>query len=515
MTKATFSGSVWASFLVGLLVGLVLLGAAPGDALAAGKRRVGVDVSGSPAGPIRAAISKVLKHHAFGVASADVSGDSADAIASAAKKGKLAAVIVGEVRDGGKRAKLRVYAADGDLIGEGSWTDHHGAKKLAKAIGRTLWARVGGALSKVKAGDADERSAKASPKAEKAEKPEPPEEKSAEPEDKSTSSRSEETASKSEADADENAGAARKSKSRRPKKKQDEDADEVDGAGATAALTALDLGVGPRFIRRTLTWANTNVTGYDMPLSPAIGLTLAWYPVAHFHGGWASNLGLAASAEFLPSYKSTTKSDGKAYPTPENDYWAGIRGRMPLGPVEGALTLGGGQHAFVFRSGGGSDRSTLATLPDVAYTYARVGLDFRIALPANLSAVVGGGYRYVLDGGKTNYLLQGPSFFPDAKITGLDVTAGLGYRVLPFLEARGGFDLRRYSIATHASGAQPAVPSGTDQTIALWIQAVFVLDGATGTGAAPARKAPPSEDEEPANDEKAESNKPGRKDDEE
>jgi hypothetical protein len=480
------------------LVGLGLLGLAPGVAQAAGKRRVGVDVNGSPAGPIRAAISDVLKHHGYEVASADLSGDSQDAVASAAKKGKLTAVIVGEVRDGGKRAKLRVYAAGGDLIGEGSWTEHGGAKKLAKDIERTLWARVGGALAKAKTGGGDERPARSSDKAEKAseaEKAEPAEETSTEAaEEKSTYSRSEE--SESTDDADEGSSRKAKGKAAKKKKKADE-AEEVDGAGAAPALQALEIGVGPRFIKRTLTWANMAVTGYDMPLSPAIGLTIAWYPVAHFHGGWMSNIGVAISAEYLPSYKSTTKSDGKSYPTPENDYWGGVRGRLPLGPVEAALTLGGGQHAFVFRSGSNSDRATLMTLPDVAYTYARAGLDLRIALPAGFSAALGGGYRYVLNAGETNYLVQGPSFFPNAKITGLDVTAGVGYRVLSFLEARGGFDLRRYSIATHASGAQPAVPSGTDQTIALWLQAVFIIDGAAGAEAAPARKpAPATSDDE-------------------
>jgi hypothetical protein len=120
--------------IVGVALALSLAFFSPGVSLAGGGRRVGVDVTGSPAGPIRSAVADVLKHHGFEVTSVDLSGDSEDAIASAAKKGKLAAVVVGEVRDAGKRAKLRVYGAGGDLIGEGSWTEHGGPKKLAADV---------------------------------------------------------------------------------------------------------------------------------------------------------------------------------------------------------------------------------------------------------------------------------------------------------------------------------------------------------------------------------------------
>jgi hypothetical protein len=238
------------------------------------------------------------------------------------------------------------------------------------------------------------------------------------------------------------------------------------------------------------------VSGYGMGsgVAPAVGVTLAWYPAAHFRGGWPSNIGLAVSAEYLPAYQSQTGA-GVRYPTQENDYWAGVRGRLPLGPVEGAVTLGGGQHAFVFRSGNGNDRAALDKLPDVAYTYVRAALDLRITLPAKLSLSLGGGYRYVLDGGNKNFLVEGPTFFPNAKITGFDATVGVGYRVLPVLEGRAGADLRRYQITTNATGAQPAVASGSDRTLGIFVQAVVLLDGVKGGAAeAPAKAAPPPAD---------------------
>src|SRR5262245_30168578 len=82
----------FAGFFLGLAA-LLLMAGLGGPAHAAGKRRVGVSLNGMPAGPIRAAIGDVLKKHGFEATVPDLSGDSEDAIASAAKQSKLSAVI--------------------------------------------------------------------------------------------------------------------------------------------------------------------------------------------------------------------------------------------------------------------------------------------------------------------------------------------------------------------------------------------------------------------------------------
>jgi hypothetical protein len=476
MTKASSwwrAGRSGRAFVLSIVTGVALSAGPASTALAGAKRRVGVDVNGPHASAVHEAIADVLKHHGFEPTSADLTGDSDDAIASAAKKGHLSAIILGEVKDAGKRAKLRVYGASGDLIGEGSWAEAGGPKKLAGAVERTLWARVGGALAKAR-GEGGKGAGKGAKAAAEPEEAEPAEEKSA-------YSRSEEREATG-ADA-----------GTRSKKKAA--ADEGEGGDAGAG-TALDVGVGVRFFSRALHWVNNTERDYTMGYAPAVGVTLAWYPAAHFRGGWPANIGLAAVAEYTPGLQSKT-DDGTKYPTDANDYSAGVRGRLALGRVEGALTLGGGQHAFIIHSGA-VPRSMLADLPDVAYTYARAGLDLRIALPANLSLTVGGGYRYVLGAGKTNYLLE--ATFPNAKISGFDAGAGLGFRLLPFLEVRGGFDIRRYQITT----GNPAVSSGTDQTLAFWGQLAVLLDGWKG-GAEGGRPPAPSSGGEAKDDPRGDS----------
>jgi hypothetical protein len=79
-----------AGFFLALATSVLMAGLAE-PAQAAGKRRVGISLTGMPAGPIRAAIGDVVKKHGFEATVPDLSGDSEDASASAAKQGKLSA----------------------------------------------------------------------------------------------------------------------------------------------------------------------------------------------------------------------------------------------------------------------------------------------------------------------------------------------------------------------------------------------------------------------------------------
>jgi hypothetical protein len=475
--------SAAAVFLVAFIV------VAWGGSAQAAKRRVGVSVAGPHASGVHDAVAGALKHHGFEATSADVSGESADAIAKAAKDGKLAAVIVGEVRDGGKRFKLRVYGSGGDLIGEGSWAEAGGVRKLEAAVERTLWARIGSSLSKArppqgekgeKAGKA-ETAEKAAPNAEGEEGAGAGEAEKA-PEKGSTYSRSKESET---SPSSEEAEAA--PKKRKKKKAAEEEPEEAAAPGS--AGTALDLAVGPRFVTRNFAWSPQvpALRGYSLGFAPSFGANIAWYPAAHVRGGWVSNLGVATSIEYTPGLVSQT-SDGSRYPTTESDYWGGVRGRLIFGIAQVALTLGAGQHSFIFHSQGTSMRSNLADLPDVKYTYARVGLDLRLDLPSHLALMLGGGYRYVINGGKDNYLIQAPSYFPSSTFLAFDANIAVGYKVISMLEVRAGFDARIYQMT--AGDNTYMVTGANDRYLALWGQLALLIDGYKAGEGGPAATAP-------------------------
>jgi hypothetical protein len=467
----------------------------------AAKRRVGVSINGMPAGPVREAVSDVLKHKGYEVVAPDLSSDSDDAVAQAARQSKLVAVVIGEVREGGKRLKLRVYGSSGDLISEGSWHEAGGPKKLANAVERTLWSRVGSALAKARPAGGGEKPQRAEREVAQ-EEAAPRKEKAAPVEETPTYSRSSDSDSQQEK-SEESEAPRKRGKKRRGG--SDDGAEAVaaksggGGGSSGAAGRALDLGVSSRFIMRNLSWAGNTLSSYSLlPPAPALGATVSWYPAAHVMSGWQSNLGLYVGVEYTPGLSSQRKDAMTGaitkFPTQESDYAGGVQGRLVFGPVEGALQLGGGQHGFIFRSGAGADRAMLAALPDVKYTYLRAGLDARIKLPSNFSLQLGGGYRAVLGAGNVNYLLEANAFVPNAKIAGFDGMAAVGYRFLPVLEGRGGFDIRRYAITSSANNMSMTT-AGVDQYLAFWVQLAVVLDGsgasAGGSDDEDAEEAPP------------------------
>jgi hypothetical protein len=514
MTKAS-SSSRGRAAAVAVLAFAALVFDVHGGVAQAAKRRVGVTVNGSPSNHARAAIGKVLKRHGFEVVSPDLGGETGDAIAAAAKQGRLAAVVVGEVKEAGKRLKLRVYGASGDLIGESSWAEKAGPKKVAAVVERTMWTRVGGSLSRAHAAGVSKSEAAAEETHEQAEAKTGEEPSAKEAEDKSEDKSEEKSEDKSEAKSDdksegeskepESKGADEEGEAPRKKKKHhaaDEEAEADEGGAEAPADTALDISVGPRFLWRNYTFGGSTLTPYSVPHAPSIGAVVAWYPAAHVTSGWPANLGIAAALELTPGLKSKTQ-DGTQYPTSASDVWVGARGRMRLGPVEGALTLGGGQQAFIFHSEGAADRATLALLTDVKYTYLRAAVDLRITLVPNLSLLVGGGLRDVLSAGDQNYLVEANSYLPNAKVLGFEASAGVAYRFLSMLEARAGFDLRRYQITAGANTYMAT--TGTDQYTTIWAALAFLLDGVGGHEAA--AEAPAAAEAKPAK-------KPAKADDE-
>jgi hypothetical protein len=478
---------------VGVVAGLLSVAVAP-PALAA-KPRVGVSLTGASAGPVREAVATTLRHHGYELVATDVGvGDDAS-IAAAAKGSHLPALIVGEVRDG-KRLKLQVYGAGGDVIGAASWTERGGAKRLAGVVGRTLWARLGGALAKASGatatGAATSGDANAADEEEKA-AAEPP------AKDAQTTKASKGADDNDSTAADAGEGGAPREHAKPAVAERDEDEDEPASAG-----TALDLSAGLRFMSRSLTWAPSGTALRDYSLGPrtALGLTGAWYPAAPYRADWLSNLGLGGSVEWAPGLASLT-SGGASYPTTATDLEGDARYRLLLGDLgQLAFVVGGGQQSFIFHSQGTARRNDIENVPDVQYSYLRAGVDARFTLPASLSLLVSGGYRYVLGAGSKNYLIQESSFIPNSTVVAFDVAAGVGYRFLSVLEARAGFDLRRYQLTAGANDAM--VTSATDQYTAFWLRLAILLDGASappeGHAARPAHE---EQEQEPSADDHA------------
>jgi len=473
----------------------------------AGGKRVAVHVSGKDGARVEKSVAQALKGHGFKPAKPKEVSAAAKSlhtdwkaegdVAALAKRLKVLAVVEGEVRDKGRRLELRAHGADGSVVGEGEWSAPGGSKKLPAVAARGVWAKLGSGLEDArparggKRGRSDaeaiqpvaEKEIKDAPGSASEPVPSsPPAEERAPAEERkppADTEAAEERKRPADTEADEE-HPARRRRERPAAEVVEASSDEPVGTGP--APIALDAIAGLRIVKRDLSWVkDTNQTyqPFGMSGAAAVGFQLSWYPAAHFTRGWPANLGIAASGEFVPSVAATT-SDGASYPVSDSDYWAGVRGRLPLGPADFMLTVAGGKHAFVLHNGATSMRANLS-VPDMQYTYVRAGLDARVRLPFKFSAQAGAAYRGVLSGGTQNYDLQSMAYFPKGlTVAALDVSASVGYQVLAPLEARVGFDFRRYGLDMHPQTSGATVSGAVDSYTAFWLGVAVLLDGKPG-----------------------------------
>jgi hypothetical protein len=438
---------------------------------AASGKRVAVHVAGQGGAAVEKEVAATLKKH--GIAAVPLRGGADEEhLSGAARRLKVAALVVGDVSEHGTRAQLKARGADGGVLAEGAWTVAAGGKKLAAAVGRSVWSRLGAALDGAAAPSAPPKRGRPATASAVADADPPP------PKPVSLQPTPPPSPAPSAADAD---GTEFGEAPVLPKRGADESLEREGGrrSAGSGGPAALDASVGPRLMSRDLSW-NKDVRDVMAPISvgstPAIGFQVAWFPAAHFRSDWLSYVGLVAAGEYTPGGNAQT-TGGTTYPVSGNDYWGGLRVRVPFSDFDGSLTLGYGQQTAFIHDGTNAPRANLAA-PDMTYSYARIGADARVHLPARFSLLVGLAYRAVLDAGKDGSGAQTAAFFPKSTLTALDANVAVGYRFMPLIEARVGADLRRYGFDMHPTAMDARIVSGAiDQYVAYWINLAVLLDG--------------------------------------
>lgn len=250
----------------------------------------------------------------------------------------------------------------------------------------------------------------------------------------------------------------------------------------------LDLSLGGQAFSRSLTYhqqVTTSLREYQPRLLGGAVASLVYYPAVHFTDGFATNLGLDLNIQQAFGISSRTP-DGATYPTQIHDYNGGVRVRVPLESFEPYLTLGYGDHAYKMT---GANRAALV-LPDTEYKYLRAVVGMRAPLPSNVSMGVSAGYRYVLSPGgiKTDY-------FKNLTVGGMEANLYIGYALTNMIEARIGFDYRRYFYSMHSKNGDPFIAGGAiDQTYAGSLSVAVMLGGPDRMASSSSETAPAAED---------------------
>ncbi len=237
------------------------------------------------------------------------------------------------------------------------------------------------------------------------------------------------------------------------------EADADSAAPSGEGISPFDITAGLRPMHRTFKFHSTvadarpsefyQMLSHELPLGPALYVDLNWYPGSHFTTGPAEWVGLTAGYEKGVAIKSVYREgEGDAertLKTDEQQWYAGLRLRLPLGAHRLGAIATYGQHSFLLD--GDSDR---ALIPDVKYTNVRVGIDGELRFGGFL---VGAriGKRFVTSTGALETV-----WFSNVKTSSLEAGATLGYRLASVVDLLAGVDWLRYAFDFNPVAPRPA-----------------------------------------------------------
>jgi hypothetical protein len=390
---------------------------------------------GQKQGEVRKAVIQALKKEgAYDVVdSKDVKADAGDSeAAAAAKKTGALAVITGDVA---KNYELTLTVRNGD---DGSVVQDVKLKgptlaKLKGNIENMLGVMVEDVLLQARRASEEPEEKPEPAEAEPAEAEEKPEEEPAEPEEEE------------------------------PEPAQDEK------PGKRLSALHVTLGLRPytrrfKFNEELGPPVSRAVFPHRVPIAPALFLDARWYPGAHFKSGLPSYFGLALGIEqgFATetiAFEATPAEQtlGTAY----RQWYVGAHARLPVADHEFGLLAAYGQHDFTLD---GDEDSPL--VPDIEYSYVRLGLDGRLRF-GDVLAGFHLGKRFVLGTGP----LEGDEWFRNVSASSLEGGLMGGYRLTKALDLVAGLDFLRYAFDFNpVEPGDPVVAGGaTDQYISGFI----------------------------------------------
>jgi hypothetical protein len=454
----------------------VALSAAPASAKKGGKhtaakkakKRVLVGgFQGTKSGEARKAVIAALKddgEYDIGETSDAKPGGDDKSYASASNG--ATAVLVGTVKKSGLILSVR-NGADGALVQDVE-VKGDSPSKLSKNIADTLGLSVADVIAQTKPGSA------------KADEPKADEPKADEPK----ADDAEEKTDKEKEPADEEA--------------KSEPASAGDASPFPDSHSALELEAGLRAVHRSFTYHDTAdqlypgrgypvPQTYKLPLGPALFINGTIYPGAFATSGAGANFGITGGYELNFGTKSVydtpvagdpTKTQENTLTTAANQYFVGVKARIPFSVHQLGVVVAYGQQEFNLL---GDERAP--TVPDVWYKFIKASLEGRFRVDA-ISVGVHLGTRLVSNTGG----LERDWFPGHVKTQEIEAGLSLGYSVAPSVDLLVGFDLTRYafnfnpipsSLNPNSNPGPNAVIAGgaTDQYISGFFGARYSLPG--------------------------------------
>lgn len=228
--------------------------------------------------------------------------------------------------------------------------------------------------------------------------------------------------------------------------------------------TFLVIDLGVEVLNRSLQYtgvATSTLRRYDLALFGQLDLGAEFYPLALVRDDLLAGLGVELGLGIAPWLQSRLASIPDAFPTSATRIDAGVR--FNIAPIKNfALTitpyLGVRTQSFTVAALGDV---RINGLPNIAFVGLRAGVALDVPVVADLVDVFGRfGIIPVFGSGE----IISPAFFPNGSAFGLEANAGVGVRVLPFLQFRGSFEVARYGLTFNTQPTDTYVAAGAADT---------------------------------------------------
>ncbi|MDP1823050.1 MAG: hypothetical protein Q8L48_07405 [Archangium sp.] len=208
--------------------------------------------------------------------------------------------------------------------------------------------------------------------------------------------------------------------------------------------------------------ATSNLRRYDLPIYGQLSVGAQFYPLALVRDDLLAGLGVEFNVALAPWLQSRLASITEPFPTSALRIDALLRFNIqPVKSFPLVITPYAGLRTQSFTVSPLADGRRIDGLPNIAFVGLRVGLGLEVPLIVGRLDLFGRfGILPVFSSGE----IISPAFFPNGGAFGIEGNAGLGVRILPFLQVRGSFEFSRYGLTFTTQPTDPYVAAGAADT---------------------------------------------------
>lgn len=211
-----------------------------------------------------------------------------------------------------------------------------------------------------------------------------------------------------------------------------------EGTAASRPQPPLEFSVGGRVFNRSLSYTDnvSRLPAYRLGGAMAVTMEMALHPFAALGmtSSWAAGIGLTGNMNYAVGVDTRVDANGAGSRTEVHGYQVGLRHRITAGIADLMPHVGYMVDTFVANAATSS--------PDVRYRSVRAGVAARLMVSPRFALAASADYLHVLSAGPLN----GEDQFPRATVRGVDLGMGVGYALMPQVEANLQVGLRRYGI---------------------------------------------------------------------